>query len=284
MKNPKRKVEILVISDVHLGTYGCRAKELLHYLKSVKPGKVILNGDIIDVWQFSKRYWPNSHMKVIKHILGWVSKGIPVYYITGNHDEVMWKFSGTKFGSLQIVNQLVLTLPDGNRAWFFHGDVFDITMKHARWLMKLGAIGYDALIMLNSVMNYISERVLHRGRISLSKKIKQSVKHAVSYMNQFEVAAAEMGVDHEYNYVVCGHIHQPQRKKISVGQQEITYLNSGDWIEHCSSLEYNDGVWEVYQFSSADRKAMHAGKDFDVLPQNSALYQSLIHEIKMKIV
>ncbi|MBX2939456.1 MAG: UDP-2,3-diacylglucosamine diphosphatase [Ferruginibacter sp.] len=284
MKNPKRKVDILVISDVHLGTYGCRAKELLHYLKSVKPGKVILNGDIVDVWQFSKRFWPNSHMKVVKHILSWISKGIPVYYITGNHDEMMRKFAGTRFGSMQIVNQLVLTLPEGKQAWFFHGDVFDITMKHARWLVRAGAIGYDALIMLNSLMNYISERVLRRGRISLSKRIKQSVKHAVSYLNQFETSAAEMGIMNGYDYIICGHIHQPQQKKMIVGNQEITYLNSGDWIEHCSALEYKNGEWQVYLFSASDREAMHAGNDIDTLPQNSALYLSLIKEFKIKSV
>ncbi len=90
MKTPKRKIDVLVVSDVHLGTYGCHAKELHQYLKSIEPKKVILNGDIIDIWQFNKRYWPKSHMKVIKHILGWVSKGIKVYYITGNHDEMLF--------------------------------------------------------------------------------------------------------------------------------------------------------------------------------------------------
>ena len=138
MKDKKRSVDILVLSDVHLGTYGSHAKELLKYAKSIKPSMVVLNGDIIDIWQFSKRYWPKSHMKIIKLIMGWVAKDIPVYYITGNHDELLRKFVGFKLGSFQIVNKLVYEFSDGKKGWFFHGDVFDVTMQHSKWLAKLG--------------------------------------------------------------------------------------------------------------------------------------------------
>ncbi len=165
MKLPKREIDLLVLSDIHLGTYGCHAKELLKYLKSVQPKKVILNGDIIDIWQFNKRYWPKSHMRVIKHMMGWVSKGVKVYYITGNHDEMLRKFVGFKMGSLQIVNKVVLKLGK-EKAWFFHGDVFDVTMQHSKWLAKLGAVGYYTLILLNRFVNWVSES-MGRGRISL---------------------------------------------------------------------------------------------------------------------
>src|SRR5687768_5218038 len=117
MKNRKRKVDILVLSDIHLGTYGCRAKELLCYLKSIKPGIVVLNGDIIDIWQFSKRFWPQSHMKVVSHIMDWIGKGKKVYYIPGNHDEMIRRFAGFKMGSFRIVNKLVLALEQEQKAW-----------------------------------------------------------------------------------------------------------------------------------------------------------------------
>jgi UDP-2,3-diacylglucosamine pyrophosphatase LpxH len=149
VKKQKRSIDILVISDIHLGTYGCHAKELLHYLKSIRPKQVVLNGDIIDIWQFSKSYWPKSHMKVIKHLIGWMGKGIKTYYVTGNHDEMLRKFEGLKMGALRIVNKVVLELPEGKRAWVFHGDVFDVTMQHSKWLAKLGAVGYDTLILIN---------------------------------------------------------------------------------------------------------------------------------------
>src|SRR6476661_749371 len=99
MRKQKRAVDIVVISDVHLGTYGCHAKELLYYLKTIKPKIVILNGDIIDVWQFNKRYWPRAHMRIIKHLITWMTKRIKIYYITGNHDEMLRRFTGLKLGS-----------------------------------------------------------------------------------------------------------------------------------------------------------------------------------------
>jgi UDP-2,3-diacylglucosamine pyrophosphatase LpxH len=138
--NLKRKVEIAVISDVHLGTYGCHAKQLLTYLNSIEPKKLILNGDIIDIWQFKKRYFPKSHLSVIKKIMDFASNGVEVIYITGNHDEMLRKFADTSIGNISIVNKLVLNL-DGKRAWFFHGDVFDISIQNAKWLAKLGGWG-----------------------------------------------------------------------------------------------------------------------------------------------
>ena len=153
-------------------------------------------------------------MKIIRHFLNLISKGIKVYYITGNHDETLRRFAGLKVGSLKIINKLVLDLEDGKKAWFFHGDVFDVTMKHSKWLAKLGAVGYDSLILINRFANFISENIFRKGKLSLSKKIKNSVKSAVKFINDFEGVVADIGIDNNYDYVVCGHIHQPEIKEI----------------------------------------------------------------------
>ncbi len=247
----KRKVELLVISDVHLGTYGCHASELLQYLHSIEPSEVILNGDIVDIWQFSKRYWPASHMLVVEHLMHLAATGTPVHYLTGNHDELLRRFAGFKMGALQIANKLVKTLPDGQKAWFFHGDVFDVTMQNSKWLAKLGGWGYDALILLNRGMNYLLEQ-LGRGKFSLSKKIKNSVKSAVSFISNFETTAAEMAIYHGYDFVVCGHIHQPAMHTVETTKGSVQYLNSGDWVENLTSLEYNDGQWKLFTFDHND--------------------------------
>ncbi len=248
MGSKKRAVDVLVLSDIHLGTYGCHAKELLVYLKSIKPKTVILNGDIIDIWQFSKRYWPKPHMKVVKHLIGWTGKGIKTYYITGNHDELLRKFAGFKLGSLEIVNNLVLDL-DGTKTWFFHGDVFDVIMQHSKWLAKLGAIGYDALILLNTFINSVNS-LLGRGKLSLSKKIKENVKKAVKYINNFEETAAGLALKKGYQAIVCGHIHQAEIRSITLNNEEITYMNSGDWVENLTALEYRKKQWRIFSFSS----------------------------------
>jgi UDP-2,3-diacylglucosamine pyrophosphatase LpxH len=242
----KRPVEILVLSDIHLGTYGCHAKELLQYLKSVKPAMIILNGDIIDIWQFSKKYFPESHMKVLRKIMKFVSSDTPVYYLTGNHDELLRKFADFELGSLQLKNKLLLNI-DGKKAWIFHGDVFDVTMQYSKWLAKLGAIGYDSLIHINTLINWFLQK-FGKEKMSLSKKIKNSVKNAVKFINDFENTAAEIAIEKGYDFVICGHIHQPEIKKIKTEKGEVTYLNSGDWIENLSALEYNNGEWSIFDF------------------------------------
>jgi len=242
----KRKIDLVVISDVHLGTYGCQASELLNYLRSIKPKKVILNGDIIDIWQFKKSYWPKEHMQIIKHIIKWITDGVEVHYITGNHDEMLRRFVNFKINSFSIVNKLVLKLDD-KTAWFFHGDVFDVTMQHSKWLAKLGAEGYDLLILINSLVNRISS-FFGKGKISLSKKIKNSVKSAVKHINSFEKTAIDIAIENNFDYVVCGHIHHPKMETFQSINKEVTYLNSGDWVENLTALEYHKSKWRIYKY------------------------------------
>jgi UDP-2,3-diacylglucosamine pyrophosphatase LpxH len=284
MQQKKRKVEILVLSDVHLGTYGCHAKQLLSYLKIIKPKTVILNGDIIDIWQFSKRYWPKSHMKIVKHIMSWMSKGVKIYYITGNHDEMLRRFCGFKMGSLHIVNKVVLSLPNGKTAWFFHGDVFDVTMQHSKWLAKLGAIGYDTLILINMLANFVSEKIFKKGKLSFSKKIKNSVKSAVKFINNFETTAADIGISKKYDYVICGHIHQPEIRQITNNHGSIIYLNSGDWIESLTSLEYNNGTWVIYKYDEAAIAKEISEEEEEIELNNNQLFANMLEEFNIMTV
>jgi len=277
----KREIEVVVISDIHLGTYGCHATELLKYLKSIKPKTLILNGDIIDIWQFSKHYWPSSHMQVIKHLTGLIAENVKLYYITGNHDEMLRRFVGFNMGSFKILNKIVLKL-DGKKAWIFHGDVFDVTMKHAKWLAKSGAIGYDALIVLNRAVNFIMKK-FGKGKISLSKKIKNSVKGAIKFINAFEETAAEIGISNKYDYVVCGHIHQPEIREIKQGESSITYMNSGDWVENLTALEYNNKKWSIYKYSEdiiAQSIDLSREKN-QATAKKVELFENLVMEFKM---
>ncbi|RSK38643.1 UDP-2,3-diacylglucosamine diphosphatase [Mangrovimonas spongiae] len=255
----KRKVEIAIISDVHLGTYGCHAKQLLTYLNSIEPKTLILNGDIIDIWQFKKRYFPKSHLKVIKKIMDFASDGVEVIYITGNHDEMLRRFADTTIGNISIVNKKVLDL-DGKRAWIFHGDVFDVSIQNAKWLAKLGGYGYDMLILLNRFVNWVLER-MGKEKYSLSKKIKNSVKRAVKYINDFEEVASDLAIENGYDYVICGHIHQPKMliKENKFGQ--TMYLNSGDWVENFTALEYQFKRWKIYNYNNDKLSPFFADED-----------------------
>jgi UDP-2,3-diacylglucosamine pyrophosphatase LpxH len=242
----KRNVDLVVLSDIHLGTYGCHATELLNYLSGIKPKTLILNGDIIDIWQFRKSYFPKSHLKVVKKLLDFAAKGTRVYYITGNHDEMLRKFSDTTMGNFSIVDKVVLELDD-KKAWFFHGDVFDSSVQHAKWIAKLGGIGYDYLILLNRMINWLLVK-MGREPYSLSKKIKSSVKKAVKFISDFEETASDLAIENNYDYVVCGHIHEPVIIKKENKKGSVMYLNSGDWIENLTALEYHKKKWKLYRY------------------------------------
>ncbi|MFZ4520277.1 MAG: UDP-2,3-diacylglucosamine diphosphatase [Bacteroidales bacterium] len=278
---PKREVDLVIISDVHLGAFGCHAKELLQYLRSIKPKTLILNGDIIDIWQFRKRFFPKSHLMVIRHITGLIAKNTKLYYITGNHDELMRKFTRFNIGSFKLVNKLLLDL-DGQKAWIFHGDVFDITMQHSKWLAKFGSFGYDMLILLNSSVNFLLTSV-GRQKISFSRRIKHGVKRAVSYINKFEETAAGIAISKGYDYVICGHIHQPEIRTICNAQGSVTYLNSGDWVENLSALEYHNGEWKIYYFREdlyAQAYAI-ASKEKDS-PTHKETFKELLKEFELR--
>ncbi|UOB17435.1 UDP-2,3-diacylglucosamine diphosphatase [Abyssalbus ytuae] len=265
----KRKVELLVLSDIHLGTFGCHAGELLSYLSSVKPDKLVLNGDIIDIWQFRKHYFPKTHLQVIKKIIDLSTKGTEVFYITGNHDEMLRKFSDVTMGNIHILDKLVLKL-DGKKAWIFHGDVFDASIQHTKWIAKLGGWGYDFLILINSLINWFLVK-MGREKYSLSKKIKNSVKKAIKYINDFEKVAADLAIENGYKYVVCGHIHQPQMVRKVNKNGTCLYLNSGDWIENLTSLEYNDKKWELYHFSEDKLSPFYSDEDLKSLDYKELL-------------
>ncbi len=250
----KRNLDVVVISDVHLGTYGCKAQELLAYLQSINPKKIILNGDIIDIWSFKKSYFPSTHLQIIRYLLNLSEKGIPIVYITGNHDELLRKFSTMNFGNILLTDRFVLKY-ENKTAWIFHGDVFDASIQHSKWLAKLGGWGYDKLIRINYLMN-LGLEFFGKERYSLSKKIKNSVKKAVKHVNDFEKTAAELAIENQFDDVICGHIHQPQMKEVKTEKGKCLYLNSGDWIENLTALELNENKWSIFHFEEHQQELM----------------------------
>jgi len=246
----KRELDIVILSDVHLGTYGCHAKELNNYLKGIKPDILILNGDFIDIWQFRKRYFPREHLQVIQRILKMSTKGTRVYYITGNHDDALRRYSDFSSGNIHLRDQLDIQL-NGQSYWIFHGDIFDVFIRYSPLIAKLGGISYDGLILLNRLVNKI-RAFWGLSAMSFTKKIKDSVKKAVKFIRDFEDHAIRLGIDKNYDYVICGHIHQPQIRDVKTDKGAITYLNSGDWIENLTALEYRWGEWSLYKYDEAD--------------------------------
>jgi UDP-2,3-diacylglucosamine pyrophosphatase LpxH len=153
-------------------------------------------------------------------------------------------------GNLSLLNKLVLDI-DGKKAWIFHGDVFDASINHAKWLAKLGGWGYDMLIVINRFLNWILEKC-NKEPYSLSKKIKDNVKSAVKFITNFENVCTELAIENQYDYVICGHIHEPKISLVENEKGRTTYLNSGDWIENLTALEYNNKKWKLFKYNPND--------------------------------
>ncbi len=274
----KRNLDILVISDLHLGTYGSEADEVLAYLDSIEADKIVINGDFVDIMLFNKRFWPSSHMKVIKYFLDLISQGKEIYYVTGNHDELMRKFLNFKIQNFKIVNQIVLETDEG-KVWIFHGDVFDFSIQTGS-LTKLAGFLYDYMIMFNSWFNKKIMKPLGQKRLNFSKTIKSNVKTAVQYFANFEMKAAEIAQKNGYKYVVCGHIHTPKIESFDINGEKIIYMNSGDWLESLSSLEYVDNKWSIYMHKRTEQEYKGV-EDSRIEMTNKELYKDLIAEFKI---
>jgi UDP-2,3-diacylglucosamine pyrophosphatase LpxH len=241
----KRPVDVAVISDLHLGTYACRAKEFVSYLNSIEPRLLILNGDIIDGWQFSKHYFPHHHISAIQQIFYLLSNGTRVIYITGNHDETLRRYADLHLGNFQLADKVVIEI-DGKMNWIFHGDVFDhTTANQAKFWGKLGSNGYAMLLGFNKMINKMM-KLLGREKLSLSKKIMEQFHKRFVHIDAFETMIAELAIEKKYDCVICGHIHQPGKRVFTNEKGSVTYLNSGDWVEHMTSLEYYDNDWHLY--------------------------------------
>jgi UDP-2,3-diacylglucosamine pyrophosphatase LpxH len=277
MQTTIRKLDISVISDFHLATMASKAKPLLKYLKSIQPKILVLNGDIIDSWRFSRNYFPKAHLKVLRQILKMVEKGVKVIYITGNHDDVFRKFNNTKLGNFSIVNQYELTM-NKQKIWIFHGDVFDHIIHHSPWLAKLGAAAYGFLTLFNKFINLFLKAFSGKEMI-LYKSMKDRISKRKQVLTNFEKAIANAAVSKEVDLVICGHTHIPVDKIIATEKGSVRYINCGDWVEHYSAAECIDGMWSLNYFLSEDEEEADSPNDELFIPGKKQLYQSIIEEL-----
>ena len=226
-----KKVEGLFISDVHLGSKGSNADDLLKTLKEYDPEYLFIVGDFIDGWLLKKRhYWTQDFTNVIRKILSYSKNGTKVVYITGNHDDFLRNYTPTSFSeNIQIVDEYVW-----NGYYIVHGDQFDGIVK-MKWLGVLGSWGYESAIWIDRILKSLGYKR------SLSKFLKKNVKDAIKFITDFEKQAAYQAKLHSCHGVIVGHIHTPADTYVG----DIHYLNCGDWIENNSHIVYKNGKFTV---------------------------------------
>ncbi len=237
-----REFRTLFISDVHLGARGCQAERLLDFLRFHDADTIYLVGDIVDGWQLKTGwYWPQAHNDVVQKLLRKSRKGARMIYIPGNHDEFLRDYYGTHFGGVEVAETAIHVAADGRRYLVIHGDMFDVVIRHARWLALLGDKAYDTTILINTVFNKLRRR-LGLTYWSLSQWLKLKVKNAVSFIGEYEKALVAEAHRRRVDGVICGHIHHAAiHEKLG-----MRYVNCGDWVESCTAVaEHFDGKLEI---------------------------------------
>jgi UDP-2,3-diacylglucosamine pyrophosphatase LpxH len=237
-----KRYRAIFISDLHLGTPGCQALELLEFMKAYPSDYLYLVGDIIDGWQLRRRwYWPQAHNDVVQKLLRRARKGCRVIFVPGNHDEFARGFVGHQFGGIEVVEDAVHVTVDGRRLWVTHGDYFDGVIQCAKWLAYVGDSAYEFTLKLNRYLNHLRAR-FGLPYWSLSAYLKHKVKKAVNFISDFEVAVAHEVRRRGHQGVVCGHIHRAEMREID----GVLYCNDGDWVESRTALvEHLDGRLEL---------------------------------------
>lgn len=267
----KTVYKTIVLSDLHLGTAGSKAKEVTQFLKQNICQTLILNGDIIDGWQL-KKYgkWKNKHTKFFKRVLKVIDDyETKVIYLRGNHDDFLDQFIPIQLGNISIQRDYFYE-SNGKKFYVIHGDVFDSITTNLKWVAKLGDIGYTFLLWMNQrYNNYRVKRGL--PYYSLSQAIKSKVKSAVSYVNDYEEQLSAMARIKKCDGIICGHIHQPALKIIN----GIMYMNSGDWVESLTALvETIEGEWKIVNFE--EKLIEDAQPEEDENEENSSYIEDLI--------
>jgi UDP-2,3-diacylglucosamine pyrophosphatase LpxH len=239
------------LSDIHLGTRGCKAAFLLDFLRHNDADHIYLLGDIIDGWRLRKNwYWPRQHNDVVQKILRKARKGARVVYVPGNHDEFLrdyidQQFGDLQFGGIEVRDETIHTTADGRRLLLLHGDRFDGVVKHAKWLALLGDWAYETALVVNHYYNVLRRR-LGYSYWSLSAYLKHRVKNAVSFISNYEQLVAAEARRREVDGVVCGHIHKAELSHID----DILYCNTGDWVESCTAMiEDADGKLRIVHWA-----------------------------------
>ena len=250
----KCRVRTIFLSDLHLGTRGCQAEALLGFLKRYNSAEIYLVGDIVDGWRLRQSWhWPQAHNDVVQKLLRKARKGTRIVYIPGNHDEFLRAYSDSNFGGVEIKEEAIHICADGRKMLVMHGDKFDTIVRHARWIALLGDHAYDFAIWLNGHIARF-RRLLGLPYWSFSRWSKDKVKSAVSFVTAFEDAVINDARKHGADLVLCGHIHKATIRHA----EDITYMNSGDWVESCTAiLEHHDGRFEICHW-------YEIGKEFEL--------------------
>jgi UDP-2,3-diacylglucosamine pyrophosphatase LpxH len=224
-------LDAVILSDLHLGSDNCQAKNLVRLLERIEEGeletaRLILNGDVFDSIDF--RRLGKNHWKVLS-LIRKLSDRIEITWLCGNHD-----------GSAEIVSHLLgVTVKDehvlesgGRRILILHGHVFDEFLDAHPILTWVGDCIYWVLQRLDDTHYF-------------AKLAKRGSKTFLRCALKIKEGSLELARRKGCGAVCTGHTHHAEAD----GEDPVAYFNSGCWTElPCTYLTVRDGVIQLREF------------------------------------
>ncbi|QDT39364.1 UDP-2,3-diacylglucosamine diphosphatase [Stratiformator vulcanicus] len=261
-------VRSIFVSDVHLGCKHARAERFLTFLHAYQPENLYLVGDIIDGWRLRRLWhWTATYDAILQRLVAMADSGTNVLYTPGNHDNFLRTFP-LQMGGITIADEFVHETAHGHRYLVTHGDKFDRFEQGAQWISVVATFAYEIMLYGNRMLSFVRGR---KGDFSLCASLKSKAKWLVRFFSDFEKTLGEHASANDCHGVICGHIHRPNRLDVD----DVTYFNTGDWIEHSTALiEYNCGTMQLVEYDGIDCRPI-ATIPAEAIPQTAQAGETL---------
>lgn len=244
------RIRTLFVSDTHLGSRHSQSGPFLTMLRRRRPQSLYLVGDIVDGWRWPSGWnWKESLVSILRVLEELADAGTKIYYTPGNHDEFLRnpevaEAVQRRLPFLNIADEFIYSALDGRRFLVTHGDQFDLVERSAQWVSRMSSWAYDTALSSNW---WLSRWVGNEERSPywLCASGKKRVKSMIRFLSRFEDSILSHARALGCQGVICGHLHTPAM----IQRDGMTYLNTGDWVENCTSLiEAESGLFDLECF------------------------------------
>jgi UDP-2,3-diacylglucosamine hydrolase len=230
---------VYFLSDAHLGSDDPRSEQakldkLFAFIDQIKQdgSELFILGDLFDFWFEYKHAIPKQHLKVVFKLASLVEHGIPIHYITGNHDFWLGDFLSDEVG-INIHRDSMETTRDGLRLFLIHGD----GLSPADWKYRV----FVRAPLRNRLAIWLYRLIPPDWGIPIAKAVSSSSRDHTSareqaFLKDYEEYAHKKLAD-GYDAVLIGHVHQPLLKQFDNG----IYLNTGDFYHHFTYGRLDNG-------------------------------------------
>lgn len=196
---------IVHLSDMHNCVYGKESEELVQIVKQNKPDIIVITGDSFD----SKRRQYFDSLDIIEKL----TKISPVYFVTGNHEELAPDLkeifiSKIKSFGVKVLDGETLEIKRGTSSIFVSG-ICDFTSFAAEFGLLQKALDKNLECdEVDAMKNMFKERI---------EKLSAKKPGGFNILLSHRPEMLEVYAENNYDLIFCGHAHGGQFRIPPVG-------------------------------------------------------------------